>query len=121
MLPEVQLGVCLLFNDGLRKSELSLSQSSLQDLVADRSSLLVLELCLYIANGGLAKLFDGVELGSELCKLVVKLRKFALLGCGDLNLNQSFLALVLAGSKFGGELCGVTLLQAGKSLVESVD
>ena len=47
------------------------------------------------------QLFDGVELGSQLCELVVSCGQLALLDCGELDLDDSLLACVLATGELG--------------------
>ena len=63
------------------------------------------------------QLFDGVELGSQLCELVVSLGQLALLDSGQLDLDDGFFAGVLAAGELGLEGCVLASGQAGQGLV----
>src|SRR5699024_6800189 len=111
----VQLSVNLLIDNRLWKREENLCQSSLEHFVANSNSLVVLLGLFQASLGVFAQLLDGVELRRHLCKFIVELRKLALLGLLDVNLDGGFLVLVLTGFDGGGELVVLFALHAAQS------
>src|SRR6185312_13439312 len=62
---------------------------------------------------------DGVELGGQLCEVVVCLGQFANLDGGNLDGDLCFLASVLATGQLGAEDGFLACGQAGCSLVQA--
>ena len=92
-----------------------------EDLVACLGALLGnLSFCNLLLDVFL-QLVDGVELGSQLCELVVSCGQLALLDCGELDLDGCLLACVLAAGELGLEGCVLASGQAGQSLVDAVE